>query len=311
MTNQIQTPGFVLRAKESKYFTKNNSLILFILLEVITFVVIHFVNLMASTIPVSFLAGIYAGAKGMNFMDVLELEAFTSLDLISRVIHTVIATLFCIFIQKRKAESLGYTKKNAVSQYLLGLVVGFSIFSAGVLFTIITKTATYTLNNEKINIGLYLALILGWIIQGMSEEVVCRGFFLVSLSRKLPVPAAIFISSFAFAAIHLGNNNLTVLAFINLALFGIFASLVFLRTKNIWFVSAIHSVWNYVQGNFYGIPVSGGFSGPHILTAQFDMTKEVINGGAFGLEGGLAVTIVLVIGCLITVFLPSFKKTQE
>lgn len=309
MENRIKIPEFVLRAKtDSRYLLNGDNKPLFAFLEIVFFLILFLVIEMASFIPLMILAGFVSGVTGQSFKEIQSADWITAADLILRIIHTFIYLIFCRLVQKRKADTLGFTKHKLVSQYIGGLIAGFALFSSGVLITVVTGSASISMNNETISIPLYLALILGWIIQGMAEEVMCRGYFLVSLARKLPMPVAIAVSSIAFGCIHLGNANLTVLAFINLVLFGVFASVVYLRTKNIWFVSALHSVWNYVQGNLYGIPVSGGFNGPHILTTTFDMSKSLINGGAFGLEGGLAVTIILVIGTLITIYCPSLKK---
>ena len=49
-----------------------------------------------------------------------------------------------------------------------------------------------------------------------------------------------------------------MLAFINLTLFGVFASLYFIKRGSIWGIGAFHSIWNLVQGNFWGLSVSGG-----------------------------------------------------
>jgi len=144
-------------------------------------------------------------------------------------------------------------------------------------------------------------------IQVMAEKVLCRGYFLVSLGRRYSMWVAVIVNSVAFAALHLLNSGISVLAFINLVLFGVFASVCFIKTENIWLVGAIHSVWNLVQGNVYGIKVSGIDSVCSIFASNMVEGKEFINGGAFGLEGGIAVTIVLVVG---TVLLLMWKKKE-
>lgn len=108
--------------------------------------------------------------------------------------------------------------------------------------------------------------------------------------------AAILTNALFFAALHLMNNGITVLAFINLALFGIFASLYFIRRGNIWGIGAFHSIWNLVQGNFYGIRVSGMPMGNSLFETVSQEGKDLFNGGAFGMEGSIWVTVVLAAG---------------
>ena len=113
---------------------------------------------------------------------------------------------------------------------------------------------------------------------------------------------AIFLNSAAFAALHLFNPGIAPLAIINLTLFGVFASVCFIKTENIWMVGAIHSVWNLAQGNIYGIKVSGMETSCSLFASTAAEGRGLFHGGAFGLEGGLAVTIVLTVATLILLF---------
>ena len=105
------------------------------------------------------------------------------------------------------------------------------------------------------------------------------------------------------------NPGVGVLPFINLLLFGLLMSLIFLKTGNIWLISALHTSWNFVQGNVFGVLVSGGTPSVSILSSASTEAKDLINGGAFGLEGGIAVTIVVTIAILITAF--CIKPSEE
>ena len=121
---------------------------------------------------------------------------------------------------------------------------------------------------------------------------------MVSIARRSSLPVAIIANSLFFAALHLLNSGITVLAFINLTLFGIFASVMFIRRGSIWMVGAVHSIWNFVQGNVFGIKVSGMDIDCMLFESEItDMA--IINGGSFGLEGGLAVSVVLIAGIVL------------
>lgn len=221
------------------------------------------------------------------------------LSLLVTVATTIITMAFCKLLQKRKMNTLGFHKKGWVKEYLVGWVVGFVLFSAAVLICVLTGSLSFEGISPTFAIGTFLLFTLGFIIQGMSEEVLCRGYFLVSVGRRYSMLIAILANSVFFAVLHLSNSGISVLAFINLALFGIFASVYFIKRNDIWGISAVHSVWNLVQGNVYGIRVSGMKLSCSVLSSEMIEGKELINGGAFGLEGGLAVTIVLTVGTLI------------
>lgn len=222
---------------------------------------------------------------------------------------TLIVMGFCKWIQKRKMNTLGFHKKGWVKEYLIGWLVGFVLFSAAVLICVMTGSLTFVGISPNFAVGTFLLFTLGFIVQGMSEEVLCRGYFMVSVGRRYSMWVAVIVNSVAFAILHLSNSGISVLAVVNLALFGVFASVYFVKRNDIWGICAVHSVWNLVQGNVYDIRVSGMKLSCSLFSSEITEGKELINGGAFGLEGGLAVTIVLVVGTLILLCMKG--KNQE
>lgn len=238
---------------------------------------------------------------------IVSSDAFAVLSLFSNVGMIVVPILFCRLIQKRKPDTLGFTRKGAGKEYLIGLGMGFIAFSAVVLICVLTGSVKLTGFSPDFSIGMFLLFLAGFMIQGMAEEVMCRGYFMTSLGRRYPMWAAVFANSLIFAGLHLFNNGISVLAFINLILFGVVASLYFVKRGSIWGIGAFHSVWNLVQGNFYGLQVSGVVVKCSVFSSAAAEDKNIINGGAFGPEGGLAVTIVF----LVTICILLRKNTQK
>lgn len=217
--------------------------------------------------------------------------------MVSENLSLIFAILFNVFVwgmlvQKRKIASFGFVKENVGRSYLKGLLTGFVLLSLSLLISVATGSIKMTGISKDINIFAQLALFLSFCVQGMSEEVLCRGFFIPSFTRRYPVVIAVVLNSVFFAALHLMNPGIGMLPEVNLLLFGITASLYFIYTENIWGIGALHAMWNYVQGNLYGVKVSGIDMGDTIFTSESVAGKELINGGSFGLEGGLGVTIV-------------------
>ena len=81
-----------------------------------------------------------------------------------------------------------------------------------------------------------------------------------------------------------------------------------IRTSNIWGVCAIHSIWNFVQGNVFGCFVSGMNIENSLFVSDANLTRSLTNGGEFGPEGGVAVTLVLVVAIMLVVYLPQKKN---
>ncbi|MBO5303663.1 MAG: CPBP family intramembrane metalloprotease [Lachnospiraceae bacterium] len=320
MNKYLNEPTAVKEARESQ---KGLHIVLEILIFVAVFLVCSFAQgLIMAPVEMIFLFsnGDYVNAMMsgdmaaiMNesmtaAMDMASSDWFMAVSLFSTALMIIVTMLFCKFAQKRKMSSLGFVKKGAGKEYIKGVIAGFLLFSAAVLFCIVTGALKIEGLSDTFAIGTFLLYVFGFMIQGMAEEVLCRGYFMVSVGRRYSMLVAVIANSLAFAALHLFNAGIGVLPLINLTLFGIFASVCFIKTDNIWLVGAIHSVWNLVQGNVYGIKVSGMDTPCTIFTSAMTEGKDIIHGGAFGLEGGIAVTIVLVIG---TVILLMYKKKES
>lgn len=240
---------------------------------------------------------IVGAAEAANAL--VRTDTMTILMLFSNAGIILVTLLFCKLIQKRKVTTVGFQKPDMWKEYLSGMGIGFGIFTVAVLICVITGSLKIQGMSPSFSIGIFVLFLLGYLIQGMAEEVLCRGYFLVSVSRRYPLAVGIIANAVIFAALHLLNDGITVLAFINLVLFGVFASVYFIKRGNIWGVGALHSIWNLAQGNVYGIRVSGIQTSCSVLASEMVTGRELITGGDFGLEGGLAVTIVLVVGTLV------------
>ena len=153
----------------------------------------------------------------------------------------------------------------------------------------------------------FLLMLLAWIIQGASEEIMLRGYMLPVLGVKVGPKFAICGSSLIFSGLHLSNNGITPLSIINLVLFGVFAAFYAIKNENLWGICALHSSWNFAQQNIFGTLVSGGAVYDSSLISTTYLENNFINGGTFGPEGGIMVTIVLVVAITVQI-LQSRKK---
>ena len=216
--------------------------------------------------------------------------------------------IYCTKIERRPLRTLGFTKKGAVREYIVGLGIGLMMFGAVYGLMLLSGQAEIVGFSPDISIGMLILFFLGFMIQGMSEEVLCRGFYYVSAGVTNPV-AALFASSAIFSLLHILNPGVTLLALVNIFLFGIFAALYCLRRGDIWGIGAIHTIWNFAQGNLFGCSVSGTGNGGSVLLTRFSQESTLFTGGTFGPEGGIAVTFVLLIG--IAVLLPMKNKQDN
>lgn len=155
-------------------------------------------------------------------------------------------------IEKRSFSSIGFNKNNWLKKYSLGFLIGLAMMSIIVL--ILFPFGYITVEKNPIQpvgisaIASVLVILLGWIIQGATEEIVTRGWLLNVLSTKYNIGVGLLISSTLFGLMHLTNPNVNYIAVINIILVGLFYGLYVIKTNDLWAVCGMHSAWNFAQG---------------------------------------------------------------
>ena len=230
-------------------------------------------------------------------------------QLFSTALATAVAILYCRLIERRSLVSMGIRRYGAIREYLLGVPIGIALISATV--GICASFGAVKLTPQSFSLAPWILFLLGFLVQGMSEEVLCRGYMMVSVSRRHSLLLAVITNSMLFSLLHIFNPGFGLLPLINIILFGILESIYVLRRGDLWGACAIHSIWNFFQGNVFGISVSGLGITTSPLRATLDPSAAWLNGGSFGLEGGIATTAVLTIACLILIFLVPSKEDAD
>lgn len=138
-----------------------------------------------------------------------------------------------------------------------------------------------------------------FIIAALAEEAFARGYPLQTMSRAGLAGLGVVITSLAFAGLHFANPNFsTGLPFLNLVIAGVWFAVAWLRTRSLWFPLGIHWAWNWALGSFFGLPVSGKSLVQHSVFHGTDLGPAWLTGGDFGIEGGIACTITLIISTI-------------
>lgn len=251
-----------------------------------------------------------------TFADMMELavnmtDEMYILTLFCTLILIVTVLVYCSKIEKRSFYSMGIVKKHGMKHYLQGLFVGAVSFSLCVLIGAALGIVELKGFNSKCNILFVILYFFGFIIQGFSEEIAFRGYFMVSLMKRSSAVKAVLVNSLAFAFCHMLNPGLTVLAFVNLMLIGIFLSVYVIKTNDIWGAAGYHSMWNFIQGTFYGISVSGTNVESAVLTSEIHDGNRILTGGAFGMEGSILTTIVMAVVLVLVVLYYDRKKEMQ
>lgn len=149
-----------------------------------------------------------------------------------------------------------------------------------------------------------------FIIAALAEEALFRGYPLQTLARAGLAWLGVLLTSVPFAAVHLRNPNVVQgFTFVNTALAGVWLAVAYLRTRSLWFPLGVHWSWNWALGSLFGLPVSGITNiAPHPLLHGVDLGPAWLTGGSYGIEGGVACTITLVIS---TIFIWRTRLVSE
>ena len=231
-------------------------------------------------------------------------------SLLSTGFGTLAAIFYCRCIEMSPVRSMGARKKGFFSLYFSGLLCGLIMMSAIALISAALGINEMKLCNN-INYGIIALFFIGFVVQGMSEEFIFRGYLMTTIGGSgKHTTVAVLISSVGFALAHAGNPGFGPLPFVNLFLFGVFAALCVVIFDNIWGACAIHSIWNFTQGNFYGISVSGSVDAESVFRSVPQSSHAFLTGGKFGIEGSLITTLILGIGIASELYMIS-RKTPE
>ena len=137
-------------------------------------------------------------------------------------------------------------------------------------------------------------LLLLFIFAGAFEELLCRGYAFQTLLRGAPAIVPMLLLSLIFGLLHLENPNVTFFSIANTVLAGVWLSVAYLKTRGLWFPTALHFTWNWMMGAFFGLPVSGikNAASSSVFLASNDAPLW-LTGGSYGCEGGAAATMIL------------------
>ncbi len=124
------------------------------------------------------------------------------------------------------------------------------------------------------------------------EELIFRGYPLRVLAARFGPGAAVVATAAGFAAAHGANPGFGPVAALNTALAGILLGILYWRTLSLWLVTGAHLGWNAAMSLLADLPVSGlEVDAPG---ASATVTgPEILTGGAYGPEGGLALGVVV------------------
>ena len=238
----------------------------------------------------------FACGKNMLVGDVFDAQTITLIMYYGYIVMSLVALLYWKLIEKKPLSEMGLTKY--FGNYFIGALAGILLLALSVLVIVLTGSIEYHGVFEQIDVLMILLLFGGFIVQGATEEILCRGIMLHTLKEKTSVWIAIAVSTVLFIIPHWsslfdGVMVYGVIGVANLVLISVIFSLLTIRFQSIWAACGLHSFWNAILYSILGLNLSGK---DETVTAVFDMQsvgKNILNGGEYGIEASIITTVVL------------------
>jgi hypothetical protein len=223
---------------------------------------------------------------------------------------SLLVLLWAGLFERRGPSTLGLNAKGPM-RFLRGYLIGLAFLAAVV--GVIWGTGGYVVEGAgafgSAAVGAALlpigVLLLGFIIQGSTEEILFRGWLMQLIASRHGLWIAVIANSALFALAHAGNIEPSRELFVGLAnivLFGLFISLYAVREGSLWGVCGWHAAWNWLLGLGFGLEVSGQVIDTVPLITDLTAAPGAawwLTGAAFGPEASLVTTAVLLAGTVV------------
>ncbi len=215
----------------------------------------------------------------------------------------VVATWAMARIERRPNSVFGLGSRRALSRFLAGLGWGFALLS---LLVLSLRAAGLLVFDARLLFGRsalrYGAIwLIGFLIVGLHEEYLFRGYMQITLARGLSciygwfhAPArdalgfwtAAVLLSFGFGATHRSNAGESPIGLLAAGVIGVVFCLSLWRTGSLWWAIGFHAAWDWAQSFIYGVADSGLVVRGHLF-ATHPAGKPILSGGLTGPEGSL------------------------
>ena len=215
------------------------------------------------------------------------------------IIFMLVPILAWKLIEKGTLKDIGFVGgKEGIRNLIAGLIFGAA--SISIVFFSLLFTKNISLTGSLLSPSFTTAALWDlafYTLVGLGEEILFRGYCMGIVNRYNKKWVGVLVSAVLFSAAHGANPNVKPLFFINVVLIGFFFSYMYCKSSCLWLPIGYHIMWDYFEGNVWGLADSGSVVQGIYKTNV--VGNSIINGGLTGPEGGLAVTLIILLGFLI------------
>lgn len=233
-------------------------------------------------------------------------------SLVSLAVALTAGWLCARFLERLPFASLGASVRGPwVPNLLVGLVLGVITFAFGAGLGIAGGGLRFSLNQAAAADILWTLFVSFFVfaVAAAFEEALFRGYILQTFVRSDLTLFGIILTSLLFASVHNANPGATTLSWMNTFIAGVWFSVAYLKTQDLWLPFGAHLAWNWAQGSIFGVEVSGLTEIVKFpLLRESDVGPAWLTGGDYGIEGGVIATVALILSTFAIKYLPTGQE---
>ncbi len=298
------------------------------LVRFLLFIVVIYLSDMLAAVPASLttilvsfreFSALFSSAMSGALTSAQFSEALTSL-LMGATAHPIVVAmiffgqgataagliLYVLFVERRPVRSIGLATRGRHILYTVLSGVGLGLLVPLIALGICYVTGAVTSEGVYANPVWLPLFVVALFVQAFADELLYRGYFLSVFMYPGRSPWFAIVLTSLFSVIPLIGSGTSAFGFINTAVFGLLLSVLTVRTGSVWLSSALSALRSMVL-----YCILGGSYLPTIWRVLPVTGHDLVSGGGYGLENSLAMTLVLVVGLMLALFIPSWKRSRS
>jgi membrane protease YdiL (CAAX protease family) len=213
-------------------------------------------------------------------------------------------------LSKHSWDAMGWRRPGLGRHLARGVGLGALMAAIAVGLAALLDGARVSMSAEWGQVpSVVLPLTFGLVCAALAEELAFRGYPLRRLAQAVGPAPAILVFAMLFGLAHSKNPSATSFSTLNVGLAAVWLSVAFFSAGGMALAWGLHFGWNAGLALFFDAPVSGyAFHVPVVEYAPGPHTW--VDGGAFGPEGGIVATLVIIAGTAALIW-PRLKRPME
>lgn len=224
-------------------------------------------------------------------------STFTTSTAVMLAANVLAGWAMLAWVDRRSPQALGFAADPAaVRDSAVGFGRGMgSLALAVALLAVAGSTRWVADEGTAWEYVAFLVQSLGFFaVAAAMEEALFRGYAFQALVQGIGAWPTALLTSALFAWAHTGNPNVGPIALANIFVAGVMLAVAYLRTRSLWFATALHLGWNWAMSALFDLPVSG-LERDTPLYDSVEQGADWWTGGVFGPEAGVAATVAVLL----------------